>query len=588
MAEYVTRQFADKDTGAPVIGGDFDLLDTLSIAAEPIIFVECTDPLYPGRYTSENEVPNGVWAVRRNAGTGFVPTGEEITVSPGRISVGPLGGSGGMTLLELVVGDVVHAAAFVPEGATSPTTAHLQAAINFAQDSGFKKVYVGAFKEQRTWAGGQVVITDPNMVIDLGGARLERTDAPGAVIDVTAEATGSGIWNGCWIRDGEIVGSGTSPYPEVNSAGCRMFFSNIRFPRSITYGPAIPIAATCQNGSGYVGAHYSNCINHVLWKQSDMGDTRFQTSDILCAEADAVTNGLTAWSPPASANVQDFHIGLMFSALLQEAWTAAPSDAVSPFNSADEVGNAIKHLFFVQNPKLNSLITRSPIRDLALHKQAGFASMTMIRTYNVPGGPYYSMEAVPAQVDVSDATTESGMLSIRECAEADTLYRSIEFAAFFALPRTAVAATPGSPTVYQPSYSHPAVLTLNTASARALFRELGSDSVDMDLATPALFAELEVEQEKFSTNKSLCSRKFIGKASFSGDSLVVDFTQDFYDELVAADLIDVATMTSIKQSWIVPDSNGSTTAGNQFYGKRRCRLRIFAINGSRTDLPRFK
>lgn len=476
MAEYVTRQFADKTTGAPIIGGDYRLASVADAGATAVVFIECTDPLYPGRYTSEDPVPMGVYSVERNEGAGFLPTGEEISVAPGRTAVGALGGADGRTVLDIVIGDVVHATAFVPEAATSPTTAHLQAAILYAEDNSLKKVYVGAFKGVSNWAGGQVVIAEPNMEIDLGGAKVMRTDATGSVFDVQADA-GGGDGNFVHFRNGDIVGfTGLTPesndYAEINST-CRVLCSHVRFPRW-PGGAARGIAATVQNGAGYIQAHFHECLGHVLWGDTDRAHTRIQTSNTTCLQTSGVASPL-GFYPAGLANVPESELGAMFGALMAGATTTAPSDAVAPFDTGESAGRALKHLFFEEKPKIDAVFPSVELCDqAAVYKAAGRLSYTPWVLFwggSTNEAPLYA-QAVAGRVDVPSDDVDPGYIVRKYFRPGATSYSKIEIEGFVAMNSTGLEDTVSSEVGYlEPIGWFPRAVSIDFSVVPELLRD---------------------------------------------------------------------------------------------------------------------
>jgi hypothetical protein len=363
MVEPVTKQFADKVTGTPIVGGDFQLRDILGIAPS-VAMTECTDPLYPGRYTADEDLRPGIWAVQRRTTGDYEDTGEHVTVGPGWTFAGEISEDSDVVPVELILGSVVNATAFVPlltGGAptSAPTIAHLQAAVNYAADAGIKRVYVGSYKGINDWQGASALdLTAPalaGIILDLGGARLKRTTSGGPVINM--------LWG--FICNGTVEGEGSDAVPEIvgdNDGYTPVCCYHINFPRLATAADgAVTIRMA---GGGYCPARFIQCVGHRLYKQAlgVSSTTRVQTSDTQCLEV-STAGGLEAYLPPEQANVQGEHISMFFAESMTSGDVSPFPPESAPFSTSQRIARALKHLWFTQNPLNESLRSKALCED---------------------------------------------------------------------------------------------------------------------------------------------------------------------------------------------------------------------------------
>lgn len=370
MAERVTRQFADVPSGEPVIGGLFRLVNLTDSADTPRDMLEATDPDFPGRYyTADGEdLAPGVWQVQRNSGAGYVPTGEEIHVSPRRVNVGEISAENTVTtFVDYVVADVVRAAAFVPVGTApgTPILPYLQTAVNYAASKGFRKVYVGNWGDRNLWEGAaQLNLTAiPGITLDLGGAEISR-----------AEGLTPLLMAGGTVRNGLIAGTGSELQiiNTTDTVNCE----------DVVFGEHL--GATIKNGDGYAAARFVRCSGHRIWAESlASSPTRFQVTDTMTVDKD---NG--AFQPPHEANVDAAQLGGFFQEALTVESTDAPGDAASPFDTALTMARALKRLWYVTRVYVETIPGR--LSDIA----DAIAAIDNIRTEDItipPGEPCYVM-----------------------------------------------------------------------------------------------------------------------------------------------------------------------------------------------------
>lgn len=430
--EWVTRQMADKVTGAPITGGDYQLRYALG-GEDPIPMTESTDPLYPGRYTSDEECVSGVWAVQVRDGASYVDTGEFITVGAGRAPQGLPGSEEEYAYIDLLMTDFVHAVAFVPPEATLPTLDHIQLAVDYAASQGIRKVYVGVYRGIATWSGAATLDLSaiPGVLLDLGGATLQASTPGIPVVDMD--------WG--WIGNGSIRGAGTGAHAEVNvqavSGGWDgVLYTNVSFPRDPTPQAGLS-CATSQNAGANVRAVYLNCSGHILWDEPEFStSTRVQTSNLTC-QTDPMTGGsFGAHSPISWANVEAETPWGFFQAGMIGDTSEVPDDTAAPFTSGATMGQALKHLFFTQNPKVNTIVADSILRKEAVLLGGGTITMTPLSIWRsgstVPSSGFYhhlSGESSVNGIDGAGPIAKSGFRSERLYKHGDTKFEKIKIEA---------------------------------------------------------------------------------------------------------------------------------------------------------------
>ncbi len=578
MAERVTRQFADVPSGEPVIGGLFRLVNLTDSADTPRDMLEATDPDFPGRYYTVDgeDLAPGVWQVQRNSGAGYLPTGEEIHVSPRRVNAGEISSENtDTTFIDYVVADVVRAAAFVPVGTApgTPILPYLQTAVNYAASKGFRKVYVGNWGDRNLWEGAaQLNLTAiPGIALDLGGAEISRTGG------LTPLSMAGGT-----VRGGLIAGTGNSNQiiNTTDTVSCE----------DVVFGEHL--GATVQNGAGYAAARFVRCTGHRLWPES-LADapTRFQVTDTMTLDKD---NG--AFQPPHEANVDAGQLGGFFQEALTVAATTAPGDTVAPFDTSLTMARALKHLWFLLRPAVQGDLPSTRV----VKKAAGLVSLAHMGLYEATSGTstpastfsVLLQEAGFAPVDVDDASVDPGWVATINGPYDTALYGSIDVEAFFKVP--AAALTLPATHTFLPRGEH--------AVAGWAPNVVEVDLQDLATAYPGVFtgqwaisAEMDVFRAGDGGATLIQSRKFSGWGKVRAGRY-----------LSAIFMVDPAGITSPRElepgSWwpgnhVVGSAEGLASGVGyvgqvpwipyEELGVEYGRLRFHLKNAARTDLPRF-
>lgn len=588
MVEPVTKQFADKVTGTPIVGGDFQLRDILGIAPS-VAMTECTDPLYPGRYTADEDLRPGIWAVQRRTTGDYEDTGEYVTVGPGWTFAGEISEGSDVVPVELILGSVVNATAFVPlltGGAptSAPTIAHLQAAVNYAADAGIKRVYVGSYKGINDWQGASALdLTAPalaGIILDLGGARLKRTTSGGPVINM--------LWG--FICNGTIEGTGNDPVPEItanNDGWTPVCCYHVNFTREPS--PSDTSATVQASTGGLCAARFLQCIGHSLYKEATgtgLSSTRLQTSDTLCKEV-STAGGFESFAPPEQGNYQGSTPANFFAEGLSSDMGAL-DNVTAPFADAINMARALKRLWFVQNPKLERVYPVANLSDKIVVLGPGTTTMTPTAVFAayVGLGSEDTKEGACCHKDGEEITdTENGISSARsfrlqsglivkkEYQSGDTKYEKISLSAhLFFLPSTILSITSS-----YARYPHgiawlPKLFKINTATIANFLQDL--DGTTMTFPENVIDVKIHITQgsEWLDYTENAI---FAGNASMQGSIIYID------PGPVGIPMHDhsPAYLRRLSGSSLALPSND----GSSFIGVK---IDLSFINEARTDLPR--
>jgi len=366
MANKVTRKFTNATTGAPILGGVYELRSVTSPGSPAIAMTEIVTAVESdqGLYQTAAGVVPGVYKVYKS----LVDTGEEITVSPGRMAMA----GATQVLTQNAVAAVFYATAFVPEADLQPTIAAVNAAITAATAAGAKKVFLGGYRNSFLWTGAAQVTIPDGMTLDLGGAELRCTiaDTPPIVIPAAANVA---------VMDGKITGTATTGTSRMATAGdttSLSYWENIQFAGFNSTKPTVGTSADAETRAFFVG-----CANVILANPSAATNrTRKQSATGLRA-APLVPGGASSRIPITEANVSGDEVGNLFKTLT-EALGAAPSTA-APFADHTVAAEAVKQMWFTDVPALLA-------KDIDLQNQidsgtAGGTSWAWSRTNPLDG-----------------------------------------------------------------------------------------------------------------------------------------------------------------------------------------------------------
>lgn len=241
MSDFVYKQMINKVDNTPITGGSFFLRNVETL--DEFVMTELPDDpsgSSQGRYVTDDEVPNGVYKIFRVVSGTPTDTGDEVHVEPCRVNHGGSGGTPYYPVTSRVVGDVVHAVAFLSDDATYPTIATINQAMAWAVTNGYSKVCVGTYKGDSSWSDSiQLQIPAGIKELDLAGASIECT-----TLNLIPVVNSSGVMS---IHDGVIQGNGTGSTSHVRSESAIVYY-NVRF---VGFGGGPPVQGwTTSTGSG--------------------------------------------------------------------------------------------------------------------------------------------------------------------------------------------------------------------------------------------------------------------------------------------------------------------------------------------------
>ena len=366
MANKVTRKFTNATTGAPITGGVYELRSVTAPGTPAIQMTEIVTAVDAdkGLYQTAAGVEPGVYKVYKS----LVDTGEEITVSPGRMAM-----AGDTDVLaQNAVAATFHATAFVPETDLQPSIAAINAAITAAATAGAKKVFVGGYRNSFVWQGAAQVTIPDGITLDLGGAEIRCTiaDTPPIVIPAGANVA---------VMNGKVTGTattGTSRMATVGDTTSLSYWENIQFSGFNSTKPTVGTSADAETRAFFVG-----CSNVILATPADpAARTRKQSASGLRA-APLNPGGASSRIPVGEANVTGDEVGSLFRTLL-EALGTAPS-TTPPFADHTKAAEATKQMWFVKVPALEAAV--DDIQDQIDSGVAGSTSWSWSRSNTLDG-----------------------------------------------------------------------------------------------------------------------------------------------------------------------------------------------------------
>lgn len=335
MANKVTRKFTNASTGAPILSGVYELRSVTNPGSPAIAMTEIVTAVEAdqGLYQTAAGVEPGVYKVYKS----LVDTGEEITVSPGRMAM-----AGDTDVLtQNAVAAVFHATAFIPEADLQPSIAAVNAAITAATAAGAKKVFLGGYRNSFLWTGAAQVTIPDGITLDLGGAELRCTiaDTPPIVIPAAANVA---------VKNGKITGTATTGTSRMATAGdttAMSYWENIQFAGFNTTKPTVGTSADAETR-----AFFSGCANVILANPSASTNRVRKQSATGPRAAPLVPGGASSRIPITEANATGDEVGNLFRTLT-EALGAAPSTA-APFANHTDAAEAVKQMWFTKVPAL--------------------------------------------------------------------------------------------------------------------------------------------------------------------------------------------------------------------------------------------
>ena len=352
MANKVTRKFTNATTGAPILGGVYELRSVTSPGSPAIAMTEIVTAVESdqGLYQTAAGVEPGVYKVYKD----LVDTGEEITVSPGRMAM-----AGDTDVLtQNAVAAIFYATAFVPEADLQPSIAAVNAAITAATAAGAKKVFLGGYRNSFLWAGAAQVTIPDGMTLDLGGAELRCTiaDTPPIVIPAAANVA---------VKNGKITGTATTGTSRMATAGdttSLSWWENIQFAGFNNTKPTVGTSADAETR-----AYFSGCANVILATPTDPATRVRKQSATGLRAAPLNPGGASSRIPITEANATGDEVGNLFRTLT-EALGAAPSTA-APFANHTDAAEAVKQMWFEEIPDLKT-------KDADLQEQIAVATVS--------------------------------------------------------------------------------------------------------------------------------------------------------------------------------------------------------------------
>ena len=352
MSDFVYKQMINKVTNLPIQGGIFFLrnvetLDDYDFDELPNDGTGSTQ----GRYVTTTVVPNGVYKIYRVVDAVETDTGDEVHVEPGRVMHGGLADDPFYPPVSRVVGDVVHVAGFIPDGATDTLASYITNAMTWAVANNYGSIKVGGYKGSNTWSGATTLTIPAGIIhIDLDGAVIACTGLN--INPINNEAIG------LHISDGSIQGNGTGSTPHVTSS-TGILYTNVKF---IGFGGGSPVQGyTTTSGGGTPTSHtvYFNCSNvrcdsgrrtrgvgsyppgtQVAFGREYATDTgtgagASERQSLVFADVDALE--LTQWIRAVQAS------------------PIAPPGNTAPFSSTADAAEALKHLWYTLKPYVDTI-----------------------------------------------------------------------------------------------------------------------------------------------------------------------------------------------------------------------------------------
>jgi hypothetical protein len=429
MSDFVYKQMINKVDNTPIIGGTF-FLRNVETLDEYTMYELPEDPSgsTQGRYVSDEQVPNGVYKIFRVVASVPTDTGDEVHVEPGRVNHGGDGVSPYYPVTSRVVGDVVHAVAFLDDDATTNDIGTLNEAMAWAALNGYAKVCAGTYKGDSSWSGSiQLQIPVGIKVLDLAGASVECT-----TLNLTPIVNSS---IQLCVKDGSIQGNGTGGTPHVVS-DYPIFFDNVKF---IGFATATGFTTVNSGAIPTRNTIYINC-NNVRFD----GGMRHRTltsygtaNQVAIGSADPTEYPIDTGNPamPTSrANVAFADADASeLTQLIREAQIALkadPSDA-GTFNSMESFANAVKNMWFTYRPRfIESSVYSLRFRE-DIVKYAGTDirhAMTLKTDADVVSRDSYNSGCA------TSAAVDNGFIIRRFFREGDTSYRYIEIDMYVYFP----------------------------------------------------------------------------------------------------------------------------------------------------------
>lgn len=391
MANKVTRKFTNATTGAPITGGVYELRSVTAPGTPAIQMTEIVTAVDAdkGLYQTAAGVEPGVYKVYKS----LADTGEEITVSPGRMAM-----AGDTDVLaQNAVAATFHATAFVPETDLQPSIAAINAAITAATTAGAKKVFVGGYRNSFVWQGAAQVTIPDGITLDLGGAEIRCTiaDTPPIVIPAGANVA---------VMNGKVTGTattGTSRMATVGDTTSLSYWENIQFSGFNSTKPTVGTSADAETRAFFVG-----CSNVILASPADpAARTRKQSASGLRA-APLNPGGASSRTPVGEANATGDEVGNLFRTLL-EALGTAPS-TTPPFADHTKAAEAVKQMWFAKVPDLELGVV--DLQNQINAGAAGATSWSWSRSNTLDGTAYVTTPAGPHNATTCEYSAQNAFV----------------------------------------------------------------------------------------------------------------------------------------------------------------------------------